>query len=127
MTEYLLDTHVLLWAAGAPERLDDAVLTLLSDPRERVVVSAVSIAEMAIKIRLGKLSLPGSPGELVAGLDLATVGLTAAEAERLLDLPTLHRDPFDRLLVAQAINADRVLITADPAILQYPDVRLLRA
>jgi PIN domain nuclease of toxin-antitoxin system len=122
---YLLDTHVVLWAAADPERLGDDVLATISDPTAAVYASAVSIAEMAIKMAIGKLALPASPVAIVAELGFAVIPLTGDEADRLTTLPALHRDPFDRLLIAQAMVGDLVLVSADRDVLQYPDVRLL--
>ncbi len=123
----LLDTHVVLWAASDPARLSEAAREMIRDTGHRVVVSAVSIAEMAIKTGLGKLSLPVSPMELCRRLGFDLLDLHAAAAERLLTLPALHRDPFDRLLIAQALAGDLQLVSGDDRVLAYPDVRLLRA
>lgn len=125
MPGHLLDTHVVLWAATAPERLSSAVRDALDDDPRAPFVSAVSIAEMALKQALGKLTLPVSPGALCTELGFVSLPLTWAHAEGLAELPPLHRDPFDRLLVAIAVAEDLTLVTADESVLAYPGVSLL--
>ena len=120
MADLLLDTHVLLWANEAPERLSPEAVTALEDPTNRLLVSAVSVAEIEIKRRLGKLSMEHSCHTLVSRLDGAWLDLTAAHAMGLRTLPLLHADPFDRLLIAQAISHGCPLVTADQKILAYP-------
>lgn len=88
-------------------------------------VSSVSIAEMAIKRSIGKLLLTASPTDICAQMDFSELPLTWAAAEHVELLPLIHRDPFDRLLIGQTIEHQLTLITADSAILQYPNVSLL--
>jgi len=119
----LLDTHVVLWAASAPEQLADETRSLLEDGAHDVFVSVVSAWEIAIKQSLGKLTLPKSAErwlpEVLArmGFELAEVSLTAAL--RVRALPWHHRDPFDRLLVAQAAQDGYTLVTRDEALAAY--------
>lgn len=125
----LLDTHVVLWAASAPERLGDAAALVLE--AEERWLSAASTWEMAIKQGLGKLSLGMSAGawtaRAVTELALRPLPVTSAHAAGVEGLPSHHRDPFDRLLVAQAAAEGLVLLTADRALEPYGDVvRLLR-
>ena len=120
----LLDTHVLLWAASAPERLGSAEQLLST--AERRLVSAASSWELAIKQGMGRLDLgtdvrswvPRALRELQAEL-LSITGDHAAAVEHL---PSIHRDPFDRLLVAQSQLEGMVLLTADRVLLGYGDV-----
>lgn len=119
----LLDTHVFLWLQTEPERLGEQ-LGLVQDQRTSLVVSAASSWEIAIKYELGKLALP-EPPERYVPQRIRVIGAEAAAVEHphalaVANLPTLHRDAFDRLLVAQAILLDLTIITADPAITQYP-------
>lgn len=124
MTGFLCDTHVVLWAAGSPQRLRPEVLEILADPEERVLVSAVSIAEMVIKAGIGKLTLPVEAAELCRTLGFDELALTWHHAGLVRSLPPIHRDPFDRLLVSQAMADDLVLMTGDRTVASYPDVRI---
>jgi PIN domain nuclease of toxin-antitoxin system len=118
----LLDTHVLLWSLVDPDRLDPHVAGLLRDPENTVLVSAASAWEIAIKQSLGKLTLPGPadawlPTEcLRAGFDW--LAITPADALAVGRIPWHHRDPFDRLLVAQA-RGGIVLVTRDRSMAAY--------
>jgi len=124
----LLDTHVFLWLLAEPERLGDS-LANVEDRRTELWVSAASAWEIAIKHGLGKLSLPEPPEQYVPGR-VRAIGASAlpvehAHALAVSSLPPLHRDPFDRLLVAQAQVLGLHLLTADPAVAQYPVETLL--
>lgn len=119
----LLDTHVLLWAAAASERLPQGARDRIADPAARIVFSAASLWEIAIKSGLGRADFRVDAGEmrgalLVAGYEEMPVsGVHALEVARL---PPLHRDPFDRMLVAQARTEALTLLTADAAVAAYP-------
>lgn len=115
----LLDTHVVLWATHDASRVSDAALQLLRDPRHEVLLSAAVTWEIAIKRALGKLQVrAGLISELVR--DGATaLPVTVAHAEAVAHLPPHHRDPFDRLLVAQARAEGAILVSADPALRAY--------
>ena len=119
MTAYLLDTHVLVWSAIASDRLSTPTVELLSDPGIEVFVSSVSIAEIVIKQRLGKLQLPVAPLALIDELGMSELVFTGLHAQTVAELPLLHRDPFDRWLIAQAITEHLVLVTADAQIHRY--------
>jgi PIN domain nuclease of toxin-antitoxin system len=120
----LLDTHVLVWAATTPERLR-AAERLLADA-DRRLVSAVSIWELAIKQHLRKLSLGSDvrtwSRRATTELALDHLPVTADHAAAVETLPDVHRDPFDRLLVAQAVSEGAVLLTADRRLTGYGDV-----
>lgn len=126
MAGLLLDTHVVLWAAATPERLNDPAREALVDPMARLLVSSISAAEIEIKRAIGKLRLDATCAEIVDGIGAEWLDLTSAHVAGLRDLPLLHRDPFDRLLVAQAATEDLVLVSADADVLSY-DVTTLRA
>jgi PIN domain nuclease of toxin-antitoxin system len=125
MSSFLADTQIVLWAAGSVERLSPSVLAVLEDPDHHVRVSAVSIAEMAIKQSIGKLSLPVAPLDLCSELGFDVLDLTGEHSQAVSTLPLLHRDPFDRLLIAQAMTDASTLITADDRIASYPGVTVL--
>ena len=124
----LLDTHVLVWAASTPERLgSDLAVVEAADSR---IVSAVCIWELAIKQRLGKLSLGSDVRtwmrRVTSELVLDHLPVTADHAAAVEHLPDVHRDPFDRLLVAQAVAEGAVLLTSDHRLTAYGDaVRLV--
>jgi PIN domain nuclease of toxin-antitoxin system len=119
----LVDTNVVLWWIARPERMRETVRRDLADRRNTIYLSAVVVAELAIKSGVGKLRLPGSLEELVSTLRRAyamtPLPLTAAHAIRLGHLPNHHRDPFDRLLVSQAQADGLTLVTADATLARY--------
>jgi len=126
----LLDTQVWLWMVVAPDRLSPAARRLVSSEENDLVFSAASSWEIAIKHALGKLKLPGEPGELVPEW-MTRTGVTPLpvlhrHALHVASLPPHHRDPFDRLLVAQAQLEDLVVLTADRQFEPY-DVKVRRA
>lgn len=121
--KYLLDTHAFMWMDSEPEKLSAHVQQLCQDTENTLMLSVVSIWEMQIKNQLGKLRLNLPLAEIVReqqenGIEILPV--EAAHIFALESLPNLHKDPFDRLLVAQAIAEDMILISADPLIQQYP-------
>ena len=119
----LLDTHVLLWAAVAPHRLGRS-LELLTQSRR--LISVASVWELAIKQGLGKVELGSDVGawigRAVSELSAEMLEITAAHAASVEHLPSVHRDPFDRLLVAQAAVEGAVLLTADKTLAVYGDM-----
>ena len=120
---FLLDTCTFLWMASAEERLSERARSLLVDSDNHVFLSAVSSWEMAIKAEAGKLSIE-DPTESFVQTALSTKGIeplavTHAHAWRTASLPRHHRDPFDRLLVAQAQVERLVLLTPDRAFAKY--------
>ncbi len=120
----LLDTHVVLWALGDPDRLGADVRELVADPANAVYVSAVSVWEVEIKRALGKLTAPDGFADecLDRGFDELPIGF--GHAARAGALPLLHTDPFDRMLVAQALVEDLTVVSADRAFADY-GVRVL--
>lgn len=128
MRRFLLDTHVWLWLLAEPTRVSAAVLDQLADEDNVLLLSAASSWEIAIKFELGKLPLPQPPEVFVPDRmqrsGVAAVRVEHAHALRVAKLPAHHRDPFDRLLVAQAQLLDAVLVTNDDQLAAY-DVELL--
>ncbi len=119
----LLDTHVLLWAAGQPDKLSERARSLLEDPDNTAMFSAVSLWEIAIKQGLGrddfKLDVHLLRRELLDN-GYSELAVTSAHAVAVDLLPSLHKDPLDRMLVAQALVEGVTLVTADPRVAQYP-------
>jgi PIN domain nuclease of toxin-antitoxin system len=122
MMRVLLDTHVLLWALMKPTRLPAELLDALSDPRHQVMFSAVNVWEIAIKKFLRKPDFGFGPDEVLQAAraaHFAELPVSAEHAARILTLEALHRDPFDRMLIAQALCENARLLTADRAIARY--------
>ena len=119
----LLDTHVWLWTLASPGRIVDRARGAISDRENTLLLSAASSWEIAIKYRLGKLPLPEPPGEFIpprlARDGIVPLPIEHAHAARVADLPDLHRDPFDRLLVAQAQIEQLTIFTADDKLARY--------
>ncbi len=119
----LIDTHALLWFAGGSPKLSSTARRRIEDVRGERYVSVASIWEIAIKVSLGRLRLDAELGELVAtdivGSSIAVLDVRKEHAVAVARLPFHHRDPFDRLLVAQAIVEGLDVVTADPAFAQY--------
>ena len=124
MSGYLLDSHVLLWVLASPERIGQTCRRAV-DAAAEVRFSAASMWELAIKAELGKVTLPDSLAASAAAAGLRELPVTAAHAEEAARVSLPHRDPFDRMLVAQAaserlnlLTADRVLLGAGLAVIQ---------
>jgi PIN domain nuclease of toxin-antitoxin system len=117
----LLDTHVLVWYLIHPDRLPASVSETLVDPGHTVYVSAASTWEAAIKGGLGRLSLPFERLEqIIADSGFTTLSVTIAHSLGVRQLPAIHRDPFDRLLIAQARHEGLTLVTRNRMIRRYP-------
>ena len=126
MGRYLSDTHALLWYVTANSRLTAATCAIIQDPENQVFVSVASIWEISIKQGLGKMPpLPEEPDQLLSNAGLLKLDIKIEHAMLSGQLPLLHRDPFDRMLVAQAQIENLILITDDWKIEQY-DVATLR-
>jgi PIN domain nuclease of toxin-antitoxin system len=123
----LIDTHLLLWAAGQPQKLSRAARRLLGDPDARLWFSAASLWEVAIKHSLGREDFRVEPVRLRRGLldnGWRELAVSSEHAVAALDLPPLHKDPFDRMLLAQARVEGLSLVTSDELVARYPgDVR----
>jgi PIN domain nuclease of toxin-antitoxin system len=121
----LLDTHVLLWALAEPRRLDGETRTTIESADTEVLFSAASIWEIAIKAGLGRSDFAFDPAEIArAALDTGFIELAVrSNAAALVGrLPLLHRDPFDRILVSQAISEPANLYTTDRQLVPYSDL-----
>ncbi len=119
----LLDTRLLLWAAGEPRRLSKAARTLIGNPDNELLFSAASLWEVAIKRRLGREDFKGDARLLRRGLldnGYSELPIISDHVVATESLPLLHRDPFDRILVAQATVEGVTLLTIDSQVSQYP-------
>jgi PIN domain nuclease of toxin-antitoxin system len=119
----LLDTHILLWAAGNPERLSVEARALMNDPENELFFSAASLWEIAIKNNLGRVDFQVNARLLRRGLldnGYQELAINSVHAVSIDNLPMIHKDPFDRILVAQAMVEGITLLTADSLVAQYP-------
>ena len=120
----LLDSHTLLWDAMGDERLPEAVRRLIDDPRTRLVLSVATTWELTIKSMAGRLRLPEAPGPYFDGLvrdaRFEVLPVEQRHVAALPELPAIHDDPFDRMLIAQALVEDLDLVSGDERIRRYP-------
>lgn len=120
----ILDTHILLWWWDDSPKLPQEARDLIADLDNEVFVSAVSITEIAVKKSIGRLEVDDDFAQGIEDDGFTELPLTAAHGGRLAQLPLIHRDPFDRMLVVQAQAEDATLITVDEKVRQY-DVKTL--
>jgi PIN domain nuclease of toxin-antitoxin system len=121
---YLLDTHVFIWLDTVPGRLSATANDILTDPSAQLLMSTASIWEMAIKIQQGKLSLSDTLEAVIAEQTsrnpIGLLPILTAHSVGVGRLPTIHKDPFDRMLVSQALAEGATLLTDDAKIRRYP-------
>ena len=115
----LLDTHIFLWALSEPNWLSQKQVIAMEDPTNTVYVSSISITEIAIKASLGKLELVFDPLDAAEKSGFEMLDFSAKDALILKDLPFHHRDPFDRMLITQAISRKLIIATQDSIIDRY--------
>ena len=135
MARYLIDSHIFFWAIDAPENLLKAERSVLEDSSVDVAVSVASFWELSIKLAKGKLQL--RPGKSMIGGDyfsrqaviagFSVLSIDPPEAEYVRVLPKIHSDPFDRLLIAQALLSTRTVITRDAVFAHYPGIQIFVA
>jgi PIN domain nuclease of toxin-antitoxin system len=120
----LLDTHIFLWYVSGDTKLSATVRDMIRDPANVVYLSVVSVWEAIVKYQLGKLPLPHPAAQYLPYQreqhQIASLRLDEASVARLETLPPLHRDPFDRMLICQALEHQLVIVTVDSAIHAYP-------
>ena len=121
----LLDTHTFLWALSEPNRLSKKQIAAMEDPTNKVYVSSISITEIVIKASLGNLELSFDPIDAAERSGFEMLDFSAKDALLLKDLPFHHRDPFDRMLITQAISRKLIFVTQDSLMDPY-DCRTLR-
>ena len=121
---FILDTCVLMFVDFNPTKLSDTARKLLVDPESELLFSAISVWECSVKHSLGKVELSGSPDivlpRLMAEYEVNSLSLTDEDCYQVLKLPRIHNDPFDRMLVCQAIAQGIPIVTPDPLIRAYP-------
>jgi PIN domain nuclease of toxin-antitoxin system len=115
----LLDTNVVIWMLGVSSKLPPNVRETLSDPRNVLFVSTSTIHEMAIKVSIGKLRVPDGFPQSLADRGCTFLPPGVEDAWQVASLPLLHRDPFDRLIVAQAMMNRLTLVTSDRQLADY--------
>jgi len=116
----LLDTHALIWALSEAKKLPKNVRSMVEDPENEIFVSAASAWEIAIKSALGKIEFPlVDLGRAAAAAGLVELPVCLRHAVAVRDLPMHHRDPFDRILVVQALQENLYLVTHDPVLASY--------
>ena len=125
----LRDTHAFLWWATAPDRLPGTARSVIEDPAAEIYLSAASAWEVRIKQGIGRLRLD-EPWVMIVEREVNTNGLrrlpvTFSHTNGLEPLPPLHRDPFDRILIAQALVEEMTLVSGDAIVREYPDVRVV--
>ena len=122
MTNLLLDTHAFIWYSEDDPKLPESIKIEI-ETADRVYISIASLWEIAIKLSIGKLSLRSNYESIEASLEPAGIILlpiSFADTVRVMNLPLHHRDPFDRILIAQAINNSLTLVSCDAAFTAYP-------
>ncbi len=121
--KYLLDTHVFLWWITSDDQLTKKVAKIIADGGQEIFFSAASCWEIAIKAKLGRLTLPKKPDIFIADQlainSVQSLPILASHALHVFNLPGFHRDPFDRIIVAQAQLEGMPIITSDPLIAKY--------
>jgi PIN domain nuclease of toxin-antitoxin system len=127
MDRFLLDTHAFLWLIQGDPQLSSRARTIIADDTNQLNFSVVSIWEIAIKLNIGKLKIEHSIEDiyqLLAQLKIEILPIERLDLDRYLTLPLHHRDPFDRLIISQAIDRELMLISADGSFEPYPVQRL---
>ena len=120
----IIDTHIFLWALSEPEKLDAQKKQALQALYNTIYVSSVSIAEMMIKASIGKLNVNFDPVEMTEKMGFELLDFTAKDALLLKEMPLHHKDPFDRMLIAQSITNNFVIMSDDQKFIHY-DCKLI--
>jgi len=119
---YILDTHTLLWSIFDSDKLSKSAQKIILDEDSRKFISVISLWEIAIKNRIGKLPFPNGIADIFYGVEVMGYGMAKVEHshfEAYAELPLIHRDPFDGMIIATAIAEDMAIITADENIQKY--------
>lgn len=126
--QFLLDTHIFLFFINGDSSITKNVIKIINDPNTKKYISVVSIWEIVIKINIGKLKLKNDITSIYRLLNKFAIKIiypTENDFEVYLSLPLVHKDPFDRIIISQALADDLILITDDQYIRKYPNLKLL--
>lgn len=115
----LIDTHIFLWMLSCPEKINDERRYELESPANEVFLSAMSIAELMIKSSIGKINIEFDPLEMTKKMQIDILDFAGMHAMALGKLPFYHKDPFDRMIIAQALVNKLVLMSDDSKFLKY--------
>lgn len=115
----LLDTNVVIWMLAASGRLSPSAVAALNDPANPLWISTATVHEIAVKVSIGKLRMPAGFLETLTSKGCGFLPPSAEDAWRVSELPLIHRDPFDRLIVAQAMAGGFTLMTSDHLLAEY--------
>ena len=126
MSRYLLDTHTFLYCLFGVDKLSPGCKDIITDPENDIFVSSVNLWEISIKKSIGKLQAPEDMVSIVEEKGFLGLPISLEDGQSILDLPLLHKDPFDRMLIAQAKNNKLSIITNDKVIPTY-DVKTMSA
>jgi len=124
---FLVDTHIFLFLINADDKLDKNIINTLENPSNSIYISMASLWEIVVKVNIGKLPLTRNINELYELLNKKSILVLNIQKQHLdihLSLPLIHKDPFDRLIISQAISDDLTLITDDQHIKDYPNLKL---
>ncbi len=128
--KFLLDTHIFLWWINADKRISDKIHSIISDANNDLFLSAASCWEIVIKSKIGKLSIseepvPGFINKQIVDNQIIPLAINSGHALNVYNLPDYHRDPFDKIIISQAIIEELPIITADNIFSKYP-VEIIR-
>lgn len=118
--KYLLDTHIVLWWLTDPKKIASKARLIIEDKKQEIFVSSVSFWEIALKQELGRIIVPMDPIDVLIREGFQLLALSAKDTLSVKDLPMIHTDPFDRVLIMQSKLNDMILITRDKKIIEYP-------
>lgn len=124
---FLVDTHIFLFLIDADKNLNQSIIEIIASPENNISISIASLWEIVVKVNLGKLPITRNINELYELINQSNITVLNIQKQHLdsyLTLPLIHRDPFDRLIISQAIADDLTLITDDQYIKNYPNLKL---
>ena len=123
---YLLDTHILLWWLADDPQLKNKFRKVIADPDVQIYVSSVSVWEVEIKRSLNKLTAPNNLLAMIESNQFIELAMHFSHAEKIKDLPNIHQDPFDRLLIAQSLCENLIFLSEDKIIKKYKMISFLK-